>query len=384
MLGLAPAVAVFFLLNTVSLRMSLFWAFGLGLGFILQRSRFCLVSTIKSCIVTRDTRRMEGMMRGLFIATLGFTAIMMRMMPIPGPGFIRNAVVVSPFGWHLLLGGILFGTGAMLSGGCVVGHLYRLGQGSVSSAVSFIGVLIGMGALQFNWTWWWDTYISKQTAIWLPAKMGWAAAVCLTLAVIAGIYIFLRCIVRKRISPESAEVCMCSMPQKQGLYLRKFDIFNPDRSPAAGWVMLGIMNVLMYWILERPWTVTGEVMSWAQGIFTFFHIPLLPLQAVLGTCVVGGAPGQLTWGLMLNTGIIGGSLLAAMFFGDFKLSLPRRNIVFRLLLGGLLMGYGAGLASACFIGGFFSAVPSLGLNGFAFGASIFLGACATLLLVKRL
>jgi hypothetical protein len=67
-----------------------------------------------------------------------------------------------------------------------------------------------------------------------------------------------------------------------------------------------------------------------------------------------------------------------MLSGDFSLSLPRRNAVFRLFLGGLLTGYGAGLASSCLIGGFFSAVPSLGLNGFAFGASIFLGAYAAL------
>jgi len=384
LLGLAIAVVVYFLLNTVSLRISLFWVFGLGLGVVLQRSRFCLVSTIKSCLIIRDTSRLEGMMIGLFIATIGFTAIMARMMPDPGPGFIRSAVVVSPFGWHLMLGGILFGAGAMLCGGCVVGHLYRLGEGSGSSAMAFIGILVGMGALQFNWPWWWNNYISRQAAVWLPAKMGWTAAVGMTLAVITVLYFFLRCIVRKPVSPESAEVCLCSLPQKRRLPERKIAIFKAAWSPAAGWVMLGIINVLMYLTLERPWTVTGEIMSWAQGVCVLLRIPVPPLQAVPGTCVVGGAPGQLTWGLVLNIGIIGGSFLAAMFSGDFRLLSPRWNIVSRLLLGGLLMGYGAGLASSCFIGGFFSAVPSLGLNGFAFGASIFLGAFATLLLMKRI
>jgi uncharacterized membrane protein YedE/YeeE len=88
---------------------------------------------------------------------------------------------------------------------------------------------------------------------------------------------------------------------------------------------------------------------------------------------------------MLNMGIVGGSFIAAMLSGDFRLRWPRqRNIYIRVLLGGLLMGYGAGLASACAIGGFFSAVPSLGMNGFAFGASIFLGALAGLQVIKRL
>ncbi len=48
------------------------------------------------------------------------------------------------------------------------------------------------------------------------------------------------------------------------------------------------------------------------------------------------------------------------------------------------MGYGAGLASGCTIGGFFSAVPSLGLNGLVFGASIFAGALAGLQLLKKI
>ena len=48
------------------------------------------------------------------------------------------------------------------------------------------------------------------------------------------------------------------------------------------------------------------------------------------------------------------------------------------------MGYGAGLASGCTIGGFFSAVPSLGLNGVVFGGSVFLGAIAGLQVIKKL
>ena len=74
-----------------------------------------------------------------------------------------------------------------------------------------------------------------------------------------------------------------------------------------------------------------------------------------------------------------------MISGDFRFRRPRQGgIYFRVLSGGLLMGYGAGLASACAIGGFFSAVPSLGLNGFAFGAALFAGACLGLQLIKKI
>jgi len=49
-----------------------------------------------------------------------------------------------------------------------------------------------------------------------------------------------------------------------------------------------------------------------------------------------------------------------------------------------MMGYGAGLASGCSVGAFFSAIPSLGANGFLFGASMALGAFAGVKVVNRL
>jgi uncharacterized protein len=86
---------------------------------------------------------------------------------------------------------------------------------------------------------------------------------------------------------------------------------------------------------------------------------------------------------MLNGGLIVGALIAAMLSGDFNVRWPRQKSVYpRVLFGGVLMGYGAGLASGCTVGGFFSAVPSLGLNGIVFGIFIFLGAVLGLRLIK--
>ena len=80
-----------------------------------------------------------------------------------------------------------------------------------------------------------------------------------------------------------------------------------------------------------------------------------------------------------------GAFIAAMIAGDFKLRWPRQKMVYpRVLLGGVLMGYGAGLASGCTVGGFFSAVPSLGLNGWVFGASILGGALIGIQIIKRI
>jgi uncharacterized protein len=74
-----------------------------------------------------------------------------------------------------------------------------------------------------------------------------------------------------------------------------------------------------------------------------------------------------------------------MLSGDFRFRRPRQAAIYtRVLAGGLFMGYGSGLASACAVGGFFSAVPSLGLNGFAFGAAMLAGSLLGLQVIKRI
>ena len=52
--------------------------------------------------------------------------------------------------------------------------------------------------------------------------------------------------------------------------------------------------------------------------------------------------------------------------------------------GGVIMGYGSGIGMGCTIGAFFSAIPSLAVNGWVFGASLALGAWIGTLLIQRI
>ena len=70
-----------------------------------------------------------------------------------------------------------------------------------------------------------------------------------------------------------------------------------------------------------------------------------------------------------------GSFAAALGAGEFKLRVPRRTVRYAQSLGGgVFMGYGAGIAMGCTIGALFSAIPSLAVNGWVFGAFLALGA----------
>ena len=281
-LALIGVLAVCLWLNTSMPRLVLFLVFGLVLGFVLQRSRFCFVSAISNCFLFRDTRLLEGILGGLFVATLGFAYIMYRAVPNPATGEIPITAIVSPFGWHLLLGGVLFGIGMMLSGGCITGNLYRIGEGSLSAVVAFLGIIIGMGALQFTWPWWWQNYISTLPAIWLPAKIGWVWSIMLTLLIITILFLIVRRIKAKPLPPSHT-----SNPSNAKLTMRFAGAikatFTKAWPLALGGVILGIVNVLLFQIAGRPWTITGEIMSWAQGFFTMLCLPPPALGAVPGT-----------------------------------------------------------------------------------------------------
>ena len=60
--ALTGVLAVFCWLSLSLPRFALFWAFGLVFGFVLQRSRFCFVSAISNCFLSRDTRLLEGIL----------------------------------------------------------------------------------------------------------------------------------------------------------------------------------------------------------------------------------------------------------------------------------------------------------------------------------
>ena len=261
-------------------RLALFMVFGLVMGFILQRSRFCFVSAISNCFISRDTRLIEGILGGLFLATLGFACVMYRLVPDPATGGIPFTAIVSPFGWHLALGGVLFGIGMLLSGGCIIGSLFRVGEGGVSALVAFLGVIVGMGILQFTWPWWWQHYVSKLPAVWLPAQIGWIGAVALTLIAIVVLFLIAR-----RIRTTATPATSPPKAVKSGARLTSAVKSFPAKAwpLASGGILLGIVNVILFQIAGRPWTVTGEVMSWAQGFFALIHLPPPPFDAVPGT-----------------------------------------------------------------------------------------------------
>ena len=86
----------------------------------------------------------------------------------------------------------------------------------------------------------------------------------------------------------------------------------------------------------------------------------------------------LVWGMVM------GAFVAALLAVEFKSRRPReRRRYFQAAGGGVLMGVGATLAMGCTIGAFFSAIPSLALNGWVFALCLAAGAWIGTQLIQR-
>jgi uncharacterized membrane protein YedE/YeeE len=388
-LALLVATVVVLLGAAVSSEMAVFWAFGLAFGFVLQRSRFCFASAFRDIFLLRHGRSMRGVLVGLAVATVGFAVLMARQVPNPSLGIVPPSANILPIGWHLVVGGLLFGVGMVVAGGCVSGSIYRMGEGYVASWVSFGGLMVGLAAAAYTWNWWWNFSIADGPRIWLPTYLGHAGALIVTLLGLLAVYLLVLWW-ESRGGLTLPELPFAgsddeSFSAKLGNSLRRF--FVHGWPITIGGATLGFLNLLMF-LSSHPWGFTGEVSRWVIGFTNVLGVGPGELQgaASLPGCALEVADsGILHHMLFLVWGMVFGSFIAALFAGEFKIRLPRqKRRYYQAVGGGVVMGYGAGLAMGCTIGAFFSAIPSLAVNGWFFALFLAIGAWAGTQIIQRI
>ena len=109
---------------------------GLLIGIILQRSRWCIVRALREPFMTGDAEPAIAIIAGLVVGLLGFTII--KIMGIGG----EMTMVGSNFWMPAIVGGVIFGFGMTIAGGCTVGSTWRAGEGHVKLWLSLIGIVI--------------------------------------------------------------------------------------------------------------------------------------------------------------------------------------------------------------------------------------------------
>ena len=135
MLGWAASLA----LHQPKLGMAML--FGVGFGLLIERAQICFTSAFRDLWITGRTQMAKAILAGIAVSALGiFSYVQLGMAPKimwAGP----NAVI----------GGLLFGFGIVLAGGCETGWMYRAVEGQVHYWWVGIGNVLGSTLLAWVW-----------------------------------------------------------------------------------------------------------------------------------------------------------------------------------------------------------------------------------------
>lgn len=143
--------------------------FGLAIGVIMQRTRFCFVRAFREPFMTGHADATKAVALAVAISTVGFTYL-------KWADFKDWEVFVRDSFWlGSLLGGFIFGIGMSLSGGCASGSLWRAGEGHVKLWVAVL--CFALSASYFR-VWLTESGQAERLgeAVFLPDYVGWATA----------------------------------------------------------------------------------------------------------------------------------------------------------------------------------------------------------------
>jgi uncharacterized protein len=354
-------VGTFALANAIAWRQGALYLLGGALGVTLYHALFGFTSAWRVFISDRRGAGLRAQMIMLAVAVVLFY-------PVLGHGTLFGQHVHGEFGAigvGMLTGAFLFGLGMQLGGGCASGTLYTAGGGNTRMIVTLAAFIAGsaLGAKHLPW-WSSQPNIGK---IDLVASLGWPAALALSLAVMAIIYVATIVLERRY------HGALIAGPNTQHHGLRR--LIQGPWPLVSGAVLLALLNFATLYLAGRPWGITSGFALWGSKL-----VAATGVDVASWTYWQGARAASLHQSVfyditsVMDFGIMVGALLAAGLAGKFKPAwkVPPRSLV-AAIVGGLLLGYGARLAYGCNIGAYFSGIASGSLHGWAWLVAAFIG-----------
>ena len=113
---------------------------GITCGMLFARYQVCFATAARDLISFRRSDKII-----IFLILIIASAVIFNF--LIGIGFLEETVkALMPM---TFFGGILFGIGMVIAGGCTAGTLYRVGEGNVPSLIAALGMITGMAAFGF-------------------------------------------------------------------------------------------------------------------------------------------------------------------------------------------------------------------------------------------
>ena len=153
-----------------------FLLFGLLVGIVMQRTRFCFVRAFRDPFMTGDAEATKAVALAVIISVTGFTILKWT--------DLRSwDVSVLPGFWiGSLMGGIIFGIGMSLSGGCASGTIWRAGEGQVKLWVTLVTFALSTSYFR-DWLVASGLRAKLGTELFLPDVIGWKMALIIIIAI---------------------------------------------------------------------------------------------------------------------------------------------------------------------------------------------------------
>jgi uncharacterized protein len=345
-------------------------ACGASFGVLLQRSRLCFTAAFRDFIVLRDRRAALGLLAALAVGSIGYAVVYG--LQLAGARYLPDTAHIAPAGPVLVLGGLSFGTGMVLAGGCISGQLYRLGEGSLVAPVALLACIPGYWLAFSLWNFFYVKSVATAPVVWLPSKMGYAGALGLQLAALAalGALVFWKGSSAPRPAREPLDL--------KGLLREPWPAW-------AGGAAVGMLATFAY-LWGHPLGVTaeiGRVSRLAGNAVGLMPARLEGLDKLPGCSAIGSSGWPTVPGAFLLS-LVAGSLISALVSGEFRIRKGRPRTLALAAAGGVLLGFGAMISLGCTVGTMLSGIMAFSLSGWLFTAGLAGGAWLGTAALRRL
>lgn len=306
---------------------------GLAFGATVHRTHFCTMGAIADVALFGDWRRMRAWLLAIATALIGSQTLQLAgMIELEG-----SLYVAMRWPWlAVVTGGLLFGFGMTLTGGCASRNVVRLGAGNLKSLMVLV-VMALTATLSLGLAM--PTISSLQS----PALTGHG-----TLADALAMFGLAR--------PVADALLTVLIGGGLLLFCLRDAAFRRARREIVAGLIVGVL-VTLGWLVTASMAAGGPT---APASLNF----VLPLAAG-GLALFGPVVSAAGFGLALILGAIVGAFLMARATGTFRIErFTTGSDLRRHLVGAALMGAGGGLALGCTIGQGLSGLSSLASTSF--------------------
>ena len=332
--------------------LSILWpylAMGAVVGAVAQYTNFCSVGAIADVMLAKDWRRARSWIMAAAVALVGTQAFAAAGLANPQHSIYvyggANALFAA-------VGGVLFGYGMAIAGGCLQRALVRIGGGSIKSLVTVL-VMAATGVPV--------SYAMNASALWRATA--WSRTVPSTLhEIIADIF---------GLPWAQTTLAVISVVALALLVVCLVDRwFRQSRAHLWGGVVIGAV-VAMAWLNPSPMPRGMNLL--VDLIYSGLSIIPPYVGYDLGGFTVSPVVYAALVALVL-IGIVLGSFVVALMRRDLMLDrFMDRQDVQRHVIGGILMGLGGAMAYGCTFGQGLSGFSTLSITSFIAIAAMIAG-----------